>query len=383
MRHQCAPRPPCTRRRTREETALQRLRTGCSAMMRLRPRRVPLPMRARFAYVSSRATPGARKHRSTGLSAAMRCIWVALPTSLPMSAIYGAPLAVRGGRPKPPIHSPQHAMHMVSRRHSLPRTTTPRPGSTTTPRPRDRLHTFYRSVARGCSSQTPRMRLRMPHGRNCHIATCIGLPSIPGKADAGGRSGYACAAMPPLMKTIPCYSTCQNHRPAPRTAPGGSRWTCASSAAGGFAAEGPHQKCCPARANASRSQIHLYPHWSVALRNHQHLCRPPLLPKRPGSTRARPTTLLPETLLHAAVGRLHSSALAAWEAHALLPESLMTLLSLNIVAVLALPSSHCWTHSRAHLQPGFSLYVLLFLSSPSTRPFSECYCSADSDCLYR
>ena len=46
----------------------------------------------------------------------------------------------------------------------------------------------------------------------------------------------------------------------------------------------------------------------------------------------------------------------------------MTLLSLNIVAVLAL-----------HLQPGFSLYVLLFLSSPSTRPLSECYCSADSD----
>ena len=30
---------------------------------------------------------------------------------------------------------------------------------------------------------------------------------------------------------------------------------------------------------------------------------------------------------------------------ALLPESLTTLLSLNIVAVLALPSSHCWTHT--------------------------------------
>ena len=66
---------------------------------------------------------------------------------------------------------------------------------------------------------------------------------------------------------------------------------------------------------------------------------------------------------------------------ALLPESLMTLLSLNIAAVLALPSSHCWTHSRAYLQPGFSLYILLFLSSPSTRPFSECYCSAASDFL--
>ena len=64
-------------------------------------------------------------------------------------------------------------------------------------------------------------------------------------------------------------------------------------------------------------------------------------------------------------------------------ESLMTLLSLNIAAVLALPSSHCWTHSRAHLQPGFSLYVLLFLSSPSTRPFSACYCSAASDFLGR
>ena len=63
---------------------------------------------------------------------------------------------------------------------------------------------------------------------------------------------------------------------------------------------------------------------------------------------------------------------------ALLPESSMTLLLLNIVAVLALPSSHYWTHSRPHLQPGFSLYVLLFLSSPSTRPLSECYCFADS-----
>ena len=40
---------------------------------------------------------------------------------------------------------------------------------------------------------------------------------------------------------------------------------------------------------------------------------------------------------------------------ALLLESVMTLLWLNNAAVLALPSSNCWTHSRAHLQPGFSL----------------------------
>ena len=279
-------------------------------------------MRARSAYVSSRATPGARKHRSTGLNAAMRCIWVALPTSLPMSAIYGATLAVRGGRPKPPIHSPQHAMHMVSRRHSLPRTTTPRPGSTTTPRPRDRLHTFYRSVARGCSSQTPRMPLRMPHGRNCQIATCIGLPSIPGKADAGGRSGYACAAMPPLMKTIPCYSTCQNHGPASPTAPLAldlrevSRgWVCCRGSP-------PEVLPCPGE--------------RVPL---PHPPQPPLVggaPAQPALVSTAPSTeagwfnqgprdnlaagntnsWLFVPLLHAADGRLHPSALAAWEAHA-------------------------------------------------------------------
>ena len=64
-------------------------------------------------------------------------------------------------------------------------------------------------------------------------------------------------------------------------------------------------------------------------------------------------------------------------------DSLMTLLSVNLAAVLALPSSHSWTLSRAHLQPGFSRCVLLFLSSQSARLLSACYCTAGSDFLCR
>ena len=189
--------------------------------------------------------------------------------------------------------------------------------NSTAPRPPSHI------LPRGCSSQTPRMPPRMPHGKNCQIATCIGLPSIPGKPDAGGRSGYACAAMPRLMKTILCYSTCQNHRPAPLTARGGSRWTCASSAAGGFAAEGPYQKCCPARAKKKRVPL-------------PDPLQPPLVPEQPALVSTALSTEVarfnqgpPDNLaagntnswlfvplLHAAVGRLHPSALAAWEAHA-------------------------------------------------------------------
>ena len=81
--------------------------------------------------------------------------------------------------------------------------------------------------------------------------------------------------MPPLMKTIlllqHCYSTCRNHQPAPLMAPRRLALDLREFS-GGFAAEGPRQKCCPARANGSRVQIRFNPLWWVVLRNNQHLC---------------------------------------------------------------------------------------------------------------
>ena len=92
------------------------------------PPRCPSPDACPVCLCELPSYPEAQKHRSTILH------WPhcghALPTSLPMSAIYVAPLAVLGGRPKRPMHSPRHAVRMASRRHSLPRTTTPRSVST-------------------------------------------------------------------------------------------------------------------------------------------------------------------------------------------------------------------------------------------------------------
>ena len=127
--------------------------------------------------------------------------------------------------------------------------------------------------------------------------------------------------MPPLMKTVLCYSTCQNHRPAPLTAPAldlrefSRGWVCCRGSP-------PEVLPCPGERVPLPDPL-----------------QPPLVggaPEQPALVSTAPSTeaawfnqgppdnlaagntnsWLFVPLLHAAVGRLHPSALAAWEAHA-------------------------------------------------------------------
>ena len=205
----------------------------------------------------------------------------------------------------------------MSRRHSLPRTTTPRSVNTT--RPPSHILPFCcpRLFLADSAHATSDAAWQELPDRHMHWAP------IHSRQSGRWRPEWVCMRCNatvdedhPLLQHVPEPPT------YPLTARGDSRWTCASLAAGGFAAEGPHQKCCPARANASRSHIHLPPLVAGAPE------QPALVSTAPSTEAAWFNQSPPDNiaagntnswlfvpLLHAAVGRLHSSALAAWEGH--------------------------------------------------------------------
>ena len=239
------------------------------------------------------------------------------------SAIYVAPLAVPGGRPKPPMRSPQHAMHMVSRRHSLPRTTTPRPVSTTTPRPpRPPSHILPfccpRLFLADSAHATSDAAWQELPDRHMHWAP------IHSRQSGRWRPEWVCMRSNatfdedhPWLQHVPEPPTCPAHRPrrlALDLCEFSRGWACCRGSP-------PEVLPCPgervplpdplqpALVGGAPEQLALVstaPSTEAAWFN-----------QGPSDNLAAGNTnswlFLP--LLHAAVGRLHPSALAAWEAH--------------------------------------------------------------------
>ena len=303
-------------------------RPGFSAMTRPHPRHAPPLMPAQSAFANSRRTPMDRRRLSCGRAVAMHCTWVVWPIWLLMSGSCAVLHAGRHGRPQPPRPSRALAAHTVSPLRNRPQITTLPRASTTKPLHPDPQPTSCRSVARGSFWRTRRMLPRMLLGKSYLTGTCTGRPSTHGKLAAGRPSGFACAAIPASMNTTRCCKACRPTCPThgPRRLAIDLRefsrgWVCCRGSP-------PEVLPCPGQ----RLPLPDTPHAT------------PADPPAPAGSSAGPTDAAaasapndaawyhqgpPRGLnngrthswlfvpsLHAAVGRLHPAAVAAWQAHA-------------------------------------------------------------------
>ena len=321
--HQCAPQPACTRRRWREQKALRRLRTGCSAMMRLLPRRVPLPMRARSAYVSSPShsrgpeTPFHCPHCGHALHLACVAHLVANVRDLrcptcrarwPPEAANAFTTACHAHGVEAPQPAPDHDTTSRQCHNSM----APRPPSHILPFCCPRL--FLADSAHATSDAAWQ---ELPD-RHMHWAP------IHSRQSGRWRPEWVCMRCNatfdedhPLLQHVPEPPTCPAHRPrrlAPDLCEFSRGWVCCRGSP-------PEVLPCPGERVPLPDPL-----------------QPPLVggaPEQPALVSTAPSTeaawfnqgppdnlaagntnswlLVP--LLHAAVGRLQHSVLAAWEAH--------------------------------------------------------------------
>ena len=163
------------------------------------------------------------------------------------------------------------------------------------------------------------MRRQRLRGKNCRTVICIGHPCSRDNPGVGHLNGYAFAATPRWMSSIVAATHADSARlPHPRPLPACIGFARVQPRLGSARSSSPRWPTRPAPRTSCRCGR---PCFARAHNISWPRCRAGprslVLPSPPGtlaSGRAHSWLLVP--LLHAAAGRLHSDALAAWQAHA-------------------------------------------------------------------
>ena len=265
---------------------------------------------APFAFAIYRRAPLAPKHCFLGPSANTACIWDVWPTWSPMSVTCVAPRAVPAGLLGGRRRFKLLAKPSKSTRLPRPLTTTPPPASTAMLQRLSLHRVFWLFAARTSSSPTPIALPGTKPGRSCPTVTSTGPWFSTDNPTNGLLNGSASAAMPPpLLQGLPPDGdrpVCPTHGPrclALDLREGSRGWICSRGAQvlPCRTVRIPLPPANPEPGPAANAPPDADFAWFRR--------GPPPPGALPGPTHS--WIFVP--LLHAAVGRLHSDALQAWE----------------------------------------------------------------------